>query len=603
MRVIKKGVIALLMALVLVTTLVSAQLAEVQTVQAATVKLSKTSVSLYIGATTKLIITGTTKTVTWATDDKAIVTVAADGTLTAIAKGSTTVKATVGGKTYTCKVTVKSQYLNQKSASLEVGNTLSLTLKGAIKNIIWYSSNAAVASVDSNGFVIAKTEGSAIIVAKYNGKKYKCTVTVKNKEIHASTSTISIYGETTILLTADNQEEGDVFTAVSADTSIVKCKLGETADKEAELILTPKKTGKTTITVSSTSTKDTVTITVNCAELLSDSTALDIKAVYNESKDSVVQINTDESIGSGFFIDKNLIVTNYHVIEDASEITVVTLDEVEHEVLFVMGYDADLDIAILAINETYDALPLNQHEIEVGDTVYTLGSSLGLTDTFADGIITNKSREIEGVNFIQTNAAISPGNSGGPLLNEYGEVIGINTLYAENGQNLNFAININQIYQVSKSDPMSVDMFYASTHVADNEYSDVLDMIVYEDETVSNSYDGCQTIGSAEFVFGSVNGEQIDHYAFEIENDDTTLLFYGYPLVNRYEDNYNLYYAIVDEDGYVLGYASEATTQMSGEDYYYQWAYGTLDAGTYYIVIYTPDEVTEDIGYYYFLIY
>ena len=113
------------------------------------------------------------------------------------------------------------------------------------------------------------------------------------------------------------------------------------ADKEAELILTPKKTGKTTITVSSTSTKDTVTITVNCAELLSDSTALDIKAVYNESKDSVVQINTDESIGSGFFIDKNLIVTNYHVIEDASEITVVTLDEVEHEVLFVMGYDAD----------------------------------------------------------------------------------------------------------------------------------------------------------------------------------------------------------------------------------------------------------------------
>ena len=82
---------------------------------------------------------------------------------------------------------------------------MELSLKGAAENILWYSSNAAVASVDEGGFVIARAEGTAIIVAKCCGKKYRCTITVENKDLHASVDEITIYDETMLTLTSDDE--------------------------------------------------------------------------------------------------------------------------------------------------------------------------------------------------------------------------------------------------------------------------------------------------------------------------------------------------------------------------------------------------------------
>ena len=210
MKVFKKGVIALLMAIVLAPTPVSAQLAEVQTVQAATIKLNKTALSLYIGYSKQLKITGTSKKVTWSSENEDIAIVTEKGTVIAVAKGSTTIKATVGGKTYSCKITVKSPSINKKSAPLEIGDTLDLDINGALMDIKWYSSNTTIASVDNFGVVTALKEGTAIIVGKCNGKKYKCTVTVTKKVLVIESIDAKITEEASVFNGADKTVEATI---------------------------------------------------------------------------------------------------------------------------------------------------------------------------------------------------------------------------------------------------------------------------------------------------------------------------------------------------------------------------------------------------------
>ncbi len=165
---------------------------------------------------------------------------------------------------------------------------------------------------------------------------------------------------------------------------------------------------------------------------------------------ATVEINTfrrndaEWATGSGFFIDSSgRLITNYHVIEDAYQIKVLLYDGEVCEVTGIIAFDEKLDIAILQIDrETPDYLEFSSEEPEKGEVVYAIGSSLGLGGTFTSGLVSTVSREINEQFYIQTSAAISGGNSGGPLVNSRGYVIGINTMSARAGQNLNFAIPI-----------------------------------------------------------------------------------------------------------------------------------------------------------------
>ncbi len=156
-------------------------------------------------------------------------------------------------------------------------------------------------------------------------------------------------------------------------------------------------------------------------------------------------------MGSGFFIDENgLLLTNYHVIGEARAYKVTMSDGTVYEVSKVVAYDIDKDIAILQVDTKGKKVPYLEIATElpeVGDAVYAIGSSLGLTGTFSSGIVSYVNRtikEIKGVNFIQTTTPISSGNSGGPLVNDQGYVIGINSASYTEGQNLNLAIEISQ---------------------------------------------------------------------------------------------------------------------------------------------------------------
>ena len=153
--------------------------------------------------------------------------------------------------------------------------------------------------------------------------------------------------------------------------------------------------------------------------------------------------------GSGFFIDsKGIAVTNYHVIEGAFTAKITTAnDQVIHAVTGVYDHSLAEDWAVLQVEEgTYPCLKLgDSSKVSGGDTVYTLGSPLGLQSSISSGIVSNPSRTANDRTYIQTSAPISSGSSGGALLNIYGDVIGITAATYVNGQNLNLAVPINLV--------------------------------------------------------------------------------------------------------------------------------------------------------------
>src|SRR6478672_12076102 len=143
------------------------------------------------------------------------------------------------------------------------------------------------------------------------------------------------------------------------------------------------------------------------------------------------------AVGSGFIVDKSgYILTNQHVVDDAARIT-VKLDSGEEYQAKVIGTDDETDLAVLKIEAGHD-LPFvklgNSDQARVGEWVLAMGSPFGLTRTVTAGIVSQTNRETpQGTafqKFIQTDAAINKGNSGGPLVNMNGEVIGINSQIA-----------------------------------------------------------------------------------------------------------------------------------------------------------------------------
>ncbi len=169
------------------------------------------------------------------------------------------------------------------------------------------------------------------------------------------------------------------------------------------------------------------------------------------------------NMGSGFFIDENgTLLTNYHVIEEAKIFQVITDKGITYTAPTVLGYDKKLDIAILKVDTKGQKVPyleIGTPKTAVGDKVYTLGSPLGLTGTFSDGIVSYVNRIVDDVSFIQITAPISAGNSGGPLVDANGYVIGINSASYTAGQNLNLAVSISQYDEVERREITAEEFF------------------------------------------------------------------------------------------------------------------------------------------------
>lgn len=175
MKKFKSLLIGLVLALVCVSMVTSTDV-----VEASSIKLNKTSLTIYTGKTSTLKISGTSKKVTWSTSNKKIATVSSKGTVSAKSSGTVTITGKANNKNLRCKVTVKKTTISKTSTSLNVGQTTTLKLTGATLKSS-KSSNTSIATVNSSGKITAKKAGTCTITLTDTQKRtYKCSVTVKS---------------------------------------------------------------------------------------------------------------------------------------------------------------------------------------------------------------------------------------------------------------------------------------------------------------------------------------------------------------------------------------------------------------------------------------
>lgn len=209
------------------------------------------------------------------------------------------------------------------------------------------------------------------------------------------------------------------------------------------------------------SLRKTITLKVN--------TELDAEQIYEKCSPAVFYLAIyDKSgsllqSGSGFFLDSDgTAVTNYHVIDGGYSAKATTADGKTYAVSGVYGYDKTLDIAILKVDGSgFVYLKQGAEDtVKGGAEVFAIGSPLGLANSISEGIISNTRRTVDSSTYIQITAAISPGSSGGALINKCGDVIGITAATIEDGQNLNLAIPISNTSEVTKGTVVSLSSIY-----------------------------------------------------------------------------------------------------------------------------------------------
>jgi len=181
---------------------------------------------------------------------------------------------------------------------------------------------------------------------------------------------------------------------------------------------------------------------------LKSSTSADFSGIIEDIIKGVVTIRTDIGQGTGFIISsEGYVVTNAHVIEGAKAAGIITYEGELHQVELI-GKNEYMDIALLKISGDYDMLELaDSDDVQIGEKVIAIGNPLGLQFSVSEGIVSGVHRP--GLNemevYIQTDAALNPGNSGGPLINKEGEAIGINNFKIGGTEGMGFALESNSI--------------------------------------------------------------------------------------------------------------------------------------------------------------
>lgn len=211
--------------------------------------------------------------------------------------------------------------------------------------------------------------------------------------------------------------------------------------------------------------KADTTKTENGIFLTADLPERTVKELVGKFGEGVVLIQNPQGLGSGFIInDRGYCVTNYHVVEGQTRVAVT---------IFHQGANGDFerrairDVKILALNPYFDLALLEippQKDLKFqpvfiaeddshreGDTVFAIGSPLGLERSVSEGIVASRNRNMDGIVYIQTTAQINPGNSGGPLFNDKGQVVGVINMKLTFGEGLGFAIPISYLKHFLKN--------------------------------------------------------------------------------------------------------------------------------------------------------
>lgn len=212
------------------------------------------------------------------------------------------------------------------------------------------------------------------------------------------------------------------------------------------------------------------------------------KEIVQQSTDAIVRIEAGdkdgEKVGTGFVLDKTgLIATNLHVVAGSSQIKVKLHDGTPYDVMQIAGIDAGRDLAVLRIRPKKDLKTVrlgDSEQMSAGDQIVAIGNPLGVFDySVSSGLISQvrpvcDSTEARcppgGLKLLQISAPISQGSSGGPLFNQFGEVVGVTTLIVAQGQAINFAVPGNYLKPlVAQPIAIAMDKFAADTGAAEDD--------------------------------------------------------------------------------------------------------------------------------------
>ena len=327
--------------------------------------------------------------------------------------------------------------------------------------------------------------------------------------------------------------------------------------------------------------------------------SLTAEQIYELVSPCVVEIHTtdvngDQWLGAGFFInDQGLALTNFHVMEGAVNATATVKDGTEYDITGVVDYDRDLDLCLVQVGISGNEYMLIADEpVSTGQTVYAIGSPRGYTGTLSNGIVSAASRVEDDVDYIQITAPISQGNSGGPLVNEYGEVLGVNTWQRTDGQNLNFAVNISQLDRLSRTGFKALSEFgpetaplpgyygvFSHKELESNDSKSLADTLLFgyayaaeisdDDDydyfriTITNSctleisvllYDDDGDIGYVFGYFGSSGFKKVD---IRFSYDSSTGVYTAYVDISTARDYYLVFMAPSGNPSFPLYYAVE----------------------------------------------
>jgi len=180
-----------------------------------------------------------------------------------------------------------------------------------------------------------------------------------------------------------------------------------------------------------------------------------VRELVSQLGEAVVQVRTPGGLGSGFIIQEDgYLITNFHVIENETQISVEVyhqndgqLERKSYKQVKIVALNKFADLALLKIDDKDTpkfpkALLGDADALAVGERVFAIGSPLGLERTVTEGIISTKTRPMQGDLYLQTTAQINPGNSGGPLFNLRGDVVGVTNMKITFGEGLGFAIPV-----------------------------------------------------------------------------------------------------------------------------------------------------------------
>ena len=317
-------------------------------------------------------------------------------------------------------------------------------------------------------------------------------------------------GELIVTYTGHTDEE---LTVKAKAASAVKIKTGKWNGDECTVTLTPRKDKNTTLTVSIGGETATVKLYMLKAK------SRPAEEIYTYLKDAMVEIECLDSvgqvyIGSGFFVGNGLVLTNEHVINSASKITITDYYGKEYTIKDIPAIDKEHDLVLFRVKTgNKGALTLATQAVG-GERIYNMGSPAGLTGSFVTGLVANEGYDINGKRYIQLSMPTGIGSGGGPIVNAGGQVLGVMTLVVTSAQNITMAIEFSEIKafldSVTDGGSLTLEELYKMNDGKTKSSNDYKIFDGLTDENTSEAYAGIKKELSNEEIYKLAFNSTVD---------------------------------------------------------------------------------------------